>query len=204
MIIFCSVRIKGRNNIDGLRANAIIASNHTSELDPLLVVASLPFFSPKLPLIFVSREKSFYKNSSLSFIYGGDFFKAMGAYPAYVGQNDYNKALPRHLRALRDGRTVCIFPMGKRHALTDINNAKGGVTFLSVASKKPIVPVKIEGLYKRTTKDFLTRKAKLTITFGEPVYAKDIVGPGVNITATGSREECEAASRKLMEKIAAL
>lgn len=204
MMIFCSLKIKGRHNIDDLQGNVIIASNHTSELDPLFIVAALPFFSSKLPLVFVSREKSFYKNSNLGFLYGGSFFEAMGAYPAYVGQNNYDKALPRHLKALRGGKTVCIFPMGKRHDMKDITSARGGVTYLAAATDRPIIPVKIEGLYKRSTKDFLTGKAKLTITFGKPLYASDILGSDTAISASGSREACEAASRKLMKSIAAL
>ncbi len=204
MIIFCSVKIRGVKNIEAIESNVIIAINHSSELDPLLVVAALPYFSRHLPLIFVSREKSFYTKSSLAFIYGGTFFSMMGAYPAYVGLNDYQQALRHHLKALDEGKNICIFPVGKKHSLTDLANAKGGVSYLAQSSKLPIVPIFIDGLAKRTTRDYLTRKCKLTITVGQPVYAKGIFNKTSRTKVTSGRNIYEQAAVVLMEKIVAL
>ena len=61
-------------------------------------------------------------------MYGGTFFRMMGAYQAYVGLKNYDQALRHHLEAIKDGYTVCIFPMGKiylshaqgHHLLTEL------------------------------------------------------------------------------------
>jgi 1-acyl-sn-glycerol-3-phosphate acyltransferase len=204
MNIFCSLKIKGVENIEGLMGNVIIASNHTCELDPLLIVACLPFFSHHLPLIFVSREKSFYKKNWRTFMYGGTFFRMMGAYQAYVGLKNYDQALRHHLEAIKDGYTVCIFPMGKIYLSHEQAKAKGGASFLAQKTSLPIIPVLIQGIEQLTFSDFLKGKRKLTVTFGRPLYAKDIFKDTNAIVNHDNRNDYEDAATVLMEKISQL
>lgn len=204
MRIFCSLKIRGAENIEGLTGNVIIASNHTCELDPLLIVACLPFFSPHLPLIFVSREKSFYKKNWGTFMYGGTFFRMMGAYQAYVGLKNYDQALRHHLEAIKDGYTVCIFPTGKIYLSYEQARAKGGASFLAQKTSLPIIPVLIQGIEQLTFSDFLKGKRKLTVTFGAPLYAKDIFKNITTIVNDDTRNDYENAATVLMEKIARL
>ena len=72
--LFVSFTVKGRENLANIKGPIIVASNHISELDPLLVIAALPFFCRHIPLFYVSREKGFYKVNWRSVIYGGNFF----------------------------------------------------------------------------------------------------------------------------------
>ena len=65
MKLFCSFKIEGIENITGLKGGVVIASNHISELDPLLISACFPYFSNHLPLYYVSREKDFYRQLEL-------------------------------------------------------------------------------------------------------------------------------------------
>lgn len=201
---FCSLKIKGIENIENLKGNVIIASNHTCELDPLLIVACLPFFSHHLPLYFVSREKSFYQKKWRSFIYGGTFFRMMGAYQAYVGLKNYEQALRHHLDAIQKGNNICIFPMGKIYPLDEPAKAKGGVSFLAQKTQLPIIPVLIQGIEQFTFADFFSGKRKLTVTFGSPLYAKDIFLDTYNAVTNDKRNEYEEAAAVLMEKIALL
>jgi 1-acyl-sn-glycerol-3-phosphate acyltransferase len=204
MNIFCSLKIRGIENIEGLKGNVIIASNHTCELDPLLIVACLPFFSHHLPLYFVSREKIFYQKKWRSFMYGGTFFRMMGAYQAYVGLKNYEQALRHHLDAIQKGNNVCIFPMGKIYLLNEPAKAKGGVSFLAQKTQLPIIPVLIQGIEQLTFADFLTGKRKLTVTFGSPLYTKDIFQNTHSAVINDNRNKYEEAAAVLMEKIAQL
>ena len=95
MKIFCFLEIKGSENIENVKGNMIIASNHISELDPVLIVSCLPFFSKHIPFYFVSLLKKEYTNGWRKLLYGGNFFRLMGAYPAYLGL----KKLPRIFEA---------------------------------------------------------------------------------------------------------
>jgi 1-acyl-sn-glycerol-3-phosphate acyltransferase len=201
MKLFCSFEIRGLNNLTGSKTGVIIASNHISELDPLLISACLPFFSRHMPLYYVSREKDFYKNSWRSFMYGGTFFRMMGAYPAYVGLKNYHQALRHHLKIIQQNKDVVIFPMGKKYQQREPTKAKGGVAFLAQETKSPIVPVLIQGIENFSFRAFLSGKRKLTITFGKPLNSEDIFRINEYAVADSNRNEYEKAASILMEKI---
>ncbi len=85
MFVCCSADIKGARNLHKVPGNVIFASNHVSELDPLLIVAGLPFFSDKLPIIYDVMETKAYRENWSSwrkFLYGGTFFRIIGGYEA--------------------------------------------------------------------------------------------------------------------------
>ena len=65
MKLFCSFEIIDIDNLAKFKRGVIIASNHISELDPMLISCCLPYFSRHLPLYYVSRVKDFYKNNKL-------------------------------------------------------------------------------------------------------------------------------------------
>lgn len=200
--IFLRMEFVGVENVKNLKKNAIFASNHANEFDPLIIVSCLPFFSRHLPLVFVSREKSFYEKLGWrGRIYGGLFFKLMAALQVYTGLNDYEKALKHHIDALKCGRNVCIFPMGKKHLDEDIHQAKGGVSYLAAASGLPIVPVRITGIEYMKSGEFRKRKRKLRVTFGKPAYFKEISGSD---STNPDEDLCEKTAVSLMEKIVAL
>ncbi len=199
---FLKMEIRGIDHAKKIGTNAIFAANHANEFDPLIIVSCLPFFSRHIPLIFVSREKEFYEKLGWrGKIYGGLFFKLMGALQVYTGLNDYRKALKHHIDALECGKNVCIFPMGKKHLDEDIHKAKGGVAYLAGVSGLPIVPVRITGIEYMKDGDFWGRRRKLVVTFGEAVYFKELSGSD---STNPDRNLCEQTAVTLMERIVAL
>jgi 1-acyl-sn-glycerol-3-phosphate acyltransferase len=204
MMIFFRVRIKGRENLKGIKSNVIIASNHTNEFDPIFIVASLPFFSHILPLSYVSRSKDFYAQMPRGSIYGGKFFEWMGAYPVYPGLKDYEKSLQHHLDAIHHGRSIGIFPMGKRHSLADISQARGGVSYLAYKTGLPIIPMRIDGVSSLRLIDCLKFKYRMTVTLGRPLYAEDIFDNNLNSKNIEHHAVCEKAAVVVMEKITQL
>jgi len=205
LTIFCSFEIRGREHVTDGECNVIIASNHSSELDPIIIAASLPFFSRHLPLFFTSREKAFYKNMGWKkMIYGGRFFNMWGAHQAYAGLKNYEQALPHHLRLLRRGNTLSIFPTGRRVLAGENVGARGGVSFLTHATKLPIVPALIQGAERMSLGDFLLRKRTITITFGTPLFANDIFKNPESIIRNEVRNDYETAADTVMKKITQL
>jgi len=168
---FLNIAFDGLENIKSIDEPVIFASNHTHELDPLIIVSSLPFFSKKLPIIFVSLSKHFYSTFGWRgrFLYGGFLFKLIGGFPAYRGLHDYKKALPNHIKALQDGYNVCIFPVGKRHTDTETSQAKGGVIYLAKETESLIVPIHITSLRDLSFWSLITRKHSLRVSFGKPI-----------------------------------
>jgi len=206
MIVFCSLEVKGVHNIKNIKGKKIFASNHQSELDPLLIVACLPFLSRLFPIIYVTREKCFYMGRNWKkwqkFLYGGTFFRIIGGYQTYVGLKNYGLALRNHLETLSIGNNVGIFPTGKRvKTQDDAIKAKGGVSFLAQKSNAPIIPVLIQGLENLTFKNIFSREMKVTVTFGSPLYLKDIVQNPKKMIINDKLNDYEIAATKIWEHI---
>ncbi|MDP3697018.1 MAG: lysophospholipid acyltransferase family protein [Candidatus Taylorbacteria bacterium] len=205
LTVFCSLKIRGVENIESIEGSVVIAISHTSELDPLLVVACMSFFSRHLPFFYVTREKKFYSNMDWKrLIYGGTFFKLMGAYPALVGLKNYEIALQHHLNFIRDGKNVCIFPSGKIALGEKSLKARGGVSFLAQKTNRPIIPILIQGADNISLWDVFSGKRKITVTIGMPLWSKDIFRDGKNALINKDRNDYEEAATILMEKIARL
>jgi len=208
MRLCCSAEVRGRENLKYVDHNAIVATNHITEIDPLLIIASLPFRSRLLPLIFVAREKRYYKTrwkGIRKLLYGGTIFRFIGGYEAYSGKKNYEKSLSNHLRELKRGGSVCIFPVGKLHDNNAASEAKGGAAFLAAHTNLPIIPINMQGLSRRTTLlDCLLGKPKLIVSIGTPLYAKDIFAVPTNTITASSNIECNKAAAVLMERILSL
>jgi len=199
--LFLRLDIRGSGHLLGLAKPAIFAVNHSSEWDPILVPASLPLFSPLSPMFYTSRERKFYDKEGLhSIFYGGTFFRAWGAYPVGVGIKDYGRSLQTHIEILHKKRgSLCIFPEGEKSPDGNLLPAKGGVAYLSKHTDAPIIPVAISGIFGMRKKDFFLMKRQVTVTFGEPVYAKDIFNNNKPET-----EACKEVAGIIMDRIGEL
>lgn len=174
---FTHLEIQNKKNLRGLKGPVIFASNHTSEMDVIMIPAALTPFSALFPIFYVARPKGKYHVSKgmKSKIYGGRFFQWWGAYPVVSGFKNYDTSLQLHRKILLNGRSLHIFPEGK--LATDgvmAKEAHGGVAYLSWRTDTPIVPLKIDGTYESSADKFLKRKKFYSIRFGKPIYPKDI------------------------------
>lgn len=117
---------------------AILASNHVSGLDPLLLLAST-----RRPLRFmIAREE--YDRFGLNWL-----FRAIGCIPV-DRQTRPELAMRAGLRALRDGEVVAIFPQGGIRVDPDPNKGvKGGAVRLAELTGCQIYPVFVDGVKGR-------------------------------------------------------
>lgn len=200
---FAHFKIRGGENLSGLPKGVIFAVNHSSELDPITLTGALPFMSRFYPMFYVSREKSFYKKSGWrQKIYGGLFFKAWGAYPAYPGLKNYSQSLINHIKLLIDSKSVCIFPEGVRTKNGTIGDGKGGVAYLSWATGRPIVPVGINGSFHCDIISFFSRKKHIGLTFGHPIYPRELFARnGIEPTVGENIDDFTDAAALIMEQI---
>jgi len=172
ILVICGhIEVRGKENLDSVPANAIFACNHASEADVFLIPGILPPFSRFLPIFYTSREQSFYiKSGWRQRFYGGIFFNIWGAYPVKVGMRDYAKSLETHKSIICQGGSLCIFPEGRATHDGNLQPGKGGVAYLSYATGRPIVPVRLGGMFRLNVVDLLLGRRKLSISFGEPLY----------------------------------
>lgn len=177
---FLHIKISGLENLKHLDKGVIFVSNHSSELDPIIVPACLPFLSRLMPMFYVARPAKFYvKSGWRKIFYGGFLFKLWGAYPAIEGKHDYGLSLKSHLKILRHKKSILIFPEGHKTRTGEImiEEVRGGASYLSEATGFPIVPILICGLYDMTCREFFLRKREVKVIFGGSITAREIFSP---------------------------
>lgn len=167
-----SIRIIGRRNMPKT-GSVLVASNHQSMFDPLLLgLASRRF------LAYLARD-SLFKNRFFA-----TAIRILGAVPI---DRDFGKAgLQRTLELLDEGRAVVVFPEGERTHDGELEPFKAGISLLVKKVKAPIVPVGIAGAFHawprgrklpRFAPLFLKAKpATLAVSIGKPIDPSQFVG----------------------------
>jgi 1-acyl-sn-glycerol-3-phosphate acyltransferase len=199
--LFLRLRVEGVARLSDVdrRRGVIFVSSHGSELDSMLIPASLPFLSPLMPIFYTSRERAFYAASGWrQMFYGGFLFKLWGAHRLMSGRQDYELSLSTHIAILARGKSLLMFPDGKRVEESAIGSiAHGGVGYLGWRTKAVIIPVRISGACRVSPFRALLRRYQITVTFGEPMRAETLIGgeerPHV--------DACKRAAKDIMERV---
>ena len=138
--------------------NMIIACNHCSNLDPLIIGVAFP-----------RRLRYFAKEELFRSFPLGKIIRILGAVP--VSRADSNAAaaaLKGFLKFLEEGRDVLIFPEGARSSNGKLQPLEGGVGLIASHSKTTILPVFIKGTYAAMQPGtFVVKPSKITVTFGK-------------------------------------
>jgi 1-acyl-sn-glycerol-3-phosphate acyltransferase len=140
--------------------NLIVASNHCSNLDPLLVGVAFP-----------RRLRYFAKEELFRPFLFGKIIRLLGAVPVSRTDNaSAASALKGFFRLLEGGSDVLIFPEGSRSPDGKLLPLEGGVGLIAAHSKTDILPVFIKGSYEAMTPGAaLVKPRKITVTFGKRI-----------------------------------
>lgn len=139
----------------------IVASNHLSNLDPMLLgVAANRRFS------FLAK-KSLFRNK-----FFGGFLSAVGAFPIKRGGFDA-RSIREALKRLEAGGGLVMFPQGGRGQREfDEQNIKHGIGMIATKANVPVVPAFIVGSDEAMPAGSKSvKRAKVQITFGDPIFA---------------------------------
>ncbi|MBF0484666.1 MAG: 1-acyl-sn-glycerol-3-phosphate acyltransferase [Candidatus Omnitrophica bacterium] len=150
------MKVYGRENVPS-KGPFILASNHFSHLDPILI----PVSSPRR-LNFVAKEELFENK------WFGKLLSTLGAFPVKRGQTDMS-SIREMLRRLKT-QPVLIFPEGTRARPGVERKIQQGVGLLVKQTNLPVVPVYITGTDKVLPPG--TKKLNrypVTITFGKSI-----------------------------------
>jgi 1-acyl-sn-glycerol-3-phosphate acyltransferase len=165
--------VEGRENIPA-RGPLILASNHLSFIDSMLI----PIVAPRR-VAFIAKAE-YFEGPGLKGRIMAAFFTAIGAVPVRRGDHRAaQEALTTSLAVIESGVAFGIYPEGTRSLDGRLYRGKVGVGWLALKSGAPIVPVGVIG-----TEDLLPvgakfpRPARITVRFGEPVYAAKLDFPG--------------------------
>lgn len=133
----------------------IIASNHVSNWDPVLVGLGCP-----REVHFMAKQELF-RNPLLRWL-----ITAYNALPVRRGEADH-RALRLAARVLKRGGALLMFPEGTRSTDGELGRAKAGVGFLACTTGAAIVPACIVG--SSSLRSAVSRRTPLRVAFGEPV-----------------------------------
>ena len=155
---FYRLKVEGIENIP--KGSCLIASNHSSYLDPPIVASSCP---PQMHLL--ARASLF------RFPIFGPFIRNVNAHPVDTSGEDV-QALRVVLNLLKEDNKVLIFPEGGRSFTSEWLPFKQGLAMLSLHSGKPILPAVIEGAHEIWPKAQKLPKlfGQIKISFLPPIY----------------------------------
>lgn len=176
-------RFVGASNVPA--SGAVLAGNHASYLDPVLLWCGAP-----RPTHFVAKAELW----QVGWI--GWLLDRLWAFPVARGSAD-RVMISTATGLLGRGELVGMFPEGTRGQSDsdELGAAHGGVAFIAMRAEVPVVPVGIAGTDKALPRGAkLPRFPKVVVSYGEPIDPKDFGG--------GRKERIEAMTEELMRRIA--
>ncbi|MBQ3457609.1 MAG: 1-acyl-sn-glycerol-3-phosphate acyltransferase [Synergistaceae bacterium] len=138
----------------------IVACNHASNLDPLIIGCFFP-----RNLRYLAKEELFTNR-----IFGA-CLKALGAMPVSRQSNaSAAGALKAFLKLYQEGNDVLIFPEGGRTLDGNLQPLEAGVGLIAAHEHAPILPAFIHGSFKAMPPgSAFVKPTKLRVTFGKPL-----------------------------------
>lgn len=158
--IFWDFEVKGRENVPP-KGGLILASNHVSYLDPVVLGVSL-----KRKIYFIAKEEVFKD------IFSNLFLRSLNAFPVSRNKTDL-VAFKKAIKILKEGNILGIFPEGTRSVDGELKDLKAGVFKIAKKTGVPVLPVGINGtydIYPAKRKFPVLFKHKILINYGIPQY----------------------------------
>lgn len=157
--ILCRFEVLGKDRVP-VRGGVIVASNHASYLDPLVIGAAL-----KRRATFMAREDLF----SLPFV--GRFVSSF-SFPVRRGRPQPS-TIKEAVSRLKAGELIVMFPEGGRSSDGGLLDAKRGVGMIAALSGSTVVPAFIEGTERALPVGArFIKPAKIKVFFGNAIEIK--------------------------------
>lgn len=151
------LKIFDRGNVPR-SGGVILAANHQSYLDPVLVAVHLC-----RPVSFMAKSELFTNR------YFGWLIRTLHAYPVRQGEGDVG-AVKETIRRLQEGYAVNIYPEGSRTETGQIGPMEKGIALVIRRAAVPVVPVAIEGSFAAWPKARrLFRGRPIRVIYGKPM-----------------------------------
>lgn len=155
--VFFGLKVYGLTGIPR-RGGFILASNHTSNLDPMILGVAC-----NRPLNFMAKEDLFRSH------FFGRLLLTVGAFPVKRNFVDIS-AIKEAINRLKNGGALVVFPEGTRSQNKDNMQGQPGIGMLSRKANCPILPAFISGADKAMPPGSrIIKPTKITVRFGSPM-----------------------------------
>jgi cytidylate kinase len=192
------VRIRVEGDLSAIPESGplIIAANHASSADPVLIGA---FLNGRLnrPLNWLGKREL------VEMPVIGWFMRQAGIHPVDRATADV-EAFRTAMRILESGNILTVFPEGTRSRDGALQKVREGVAVLALRSGAPVLPVGVADTDKVWRKGSLLPSPGHTVTvrYGEPFRVGELLPSGSN--GGDRRLAKQAATRLIMSRIAEL
>lgn len=175
------LRLKGSENLPK-KGKMIIAANHSSYLDPIVISVSVP---RRIKWIV---QKPIYHLWWLKW-----FFVLTKMIPE-------NGAIENSLSLLNKDEILGIFPEGGRSRDGSLRAGKEGVAVLALKTAAPVIPCAIRGAFEAyPPRALFPKPRRIKILMGKPIKFKAVEKPDGQ-TVSSALDEIMSAIKKLMEE----
>lgn len=166
---------------------ALVVINHLGDADVVLLLGTLPFFSP---------IEAIGKIELYDHWFVGPLFRLYGVIWVHRGQPD-RKAIRAALGGLAEGRMVAVAPEGRQSVIGGLEEGNDGAAFLALKSGALIVPVAMTGVENSNVYGHLKRLRRIPVTLsvGKPFFLREQASRQVMI---------HEGTRQIMETLASL
>jgi 1-acyl-sn-glycerol-3-phosphate acyltransferase len=187
------IRLEGAVDEIPRKGPVIVASNHSSNLDAVVLGSTL---MPKLD----RRLQWLGKKELFAWPVVGWIARNGGVHAVDRGGADI-EAFRLAQRILAEGHALFVFPEGTRTHDGALGEGRDGVAALALRSGAPIVPIGISGSYERWPRGQKLPHpgGRVTVRVGSPFRLADVMPPDVDRRAAKS-----IATDIIMRRIAAL
>lgn len=184
-LVFFRVRVHGRENLPADRG-ALLASNHQSFFDPVLVGLALS------KQIHPMARDSLFRIPVFSAL-----IRSLNAFPVRRGSGD-REALKRSWEILKGGHYLVVFPEGTRTRDGGLNPPKGGVGLMVRKTGAVVVPTVIHGAYRAWPEHRMIFELfrPIRVAFGPPIPPEE--------AGRGLEERLSSSWRAMMARFEAL
>jgi len=185
--VLCRWRVEGKKNVPP-RGGAIVACNHVSYLDPVMVGAAM---APRR--MYYMAKSELFRVPLLSAL-----IARLGAFPVQRGTAD-RRALRTALRLLKAGELVLMFPEGTRSKDGNLQPPELGIAHLVAHARVPVLPVAVAGTHKLLPRDsFIPRPARVQVRIGKPLTFDDLAPRPPREALQGVAERIMLEIRRLL------
>ncbi len=158
-------RVRGLENLRGLRPPFLLAANHSSHLDTPAILLALPPRLRRRTLVAAAADYFFdgpWKGALVAL--------AVGAI-AVERERPPRQSMRLVRRLLQEGWNLVVFPEGGRSADGRLHRGKRGIAHLAAAAGVPVVPVGVVGTFAALPTGYhWPRRSQLEIRFGVPLF----------------------------------